>query len=113
MGRSGRGLTCARVAAVVVLAAWLAAACTTSPSPAVDPSRAASIAQSLVVTGQPTSYSLDKVAIDTPADLGSVWRVKVDVIFIDRLDPSRQPMPMHYLVDVDKTSGDARIFGQG
>ena len=113
MGLRGHRSIGRRGFAGVILAAGLAVACSSPPPVVIDQGHAASIANTFVVAAQAAGTAIDQVVIGIPQDVGSAWRVQVDAVVIDRNHPASRPVPVHYLVDVDQASGQARIFAQG
>jgi hypothetical protein len=94
-----------------VLVAALIGAC--GPA-AVDAAHAVNVASDFVVAGQASGMILEDIQVGTPVWQTTHWRVQVDAV-LDYPQPS-QPVgriPVHYLIDVDGTSGRATIFGQG
>ena len=96
--------------ASVGLAVVLLAGC----SPSIQADRAGQIARQFVVAGQPSDSLVHDVKVAAPEWHSNRWRVQVDAIVT-----FRQPtggtveVPVHYLIDVDGTSGQASIFAQG
>ena len=82
-------------------------------APGVDAAAARTIATTYLVAGEPSGYVVVELTSDPPQDAGGSWRVKVDAVFRDPANPDPQGLPVHVLIDVDKTTGQARIFAQG
>jgi hypothetical protein len=92
------------------LAALLFVAC----SPSIEASRATEIAQQLVVAGQPSGSFVHDLTVGTPDWQTTHWRVQVDAT-VTNLQPAGGTfeVPVHYLIDVDGSSGQASIHAQG
>lgn len=100
-----------RKLALLVLAAVVLGACVPA---AVDADRPATIARDLVIAGQPSGTLFREITVGEPDWQTNHWRVQVDAV-IDYPPPS-QPgshTPVHYLIDVDGSSGRATIYAQG
>jgi hypothetical protein len=99
-----------RLLGSLALAASLLAGC----SPSIEANRAAAIAQVFVVAGQPSGSIVHDLTVASPEWQTNHWRVQVDAMVT-----SRQPtggtveVPVHYLIDVDGSSGAASIYAQG
>jgi hypothetical protein len=108
--------------AVVVLVT-LVAACDPRSVPSCRPGltvdEAQRIARDLALSGQPS----DMIVVEISAALyknqlhaDTAWTVQVDVVgsFLQPSPPGdRVNVPMHWLIDVDKCTGGARVVGQG
>jgi hypothetical protein len=92
----------------------LAAALLTGCSPSIQASRAAEIAQQLVVAGQPSDSVVHDIRVAEPEWRTNHWRVQVDAVVRYRQpDGSTVEVQVHYLIDVDGGSGRASIYAQG
>ena len=81
---------------------------------AIDADRAGTIARDFVIAGQPSGTVFREITVGAPTWQTNHWRVQVDAV-IDYPPPS-QPgsnTPVHYLIDVDGSSGRATIYAQG
>ncbi len=80
----------------------------------IDANRAALIAREFVIAGQPTGTNFREITVGTPDLQTSHWRVQVDAV-IDYPPPSQPGSGehVHYLIDVDATSGQPSVFAQG
>lgn len=83
-------------------------------SPSIDADRAADIAWEFVVAGQPSGSTVHDVSVAAPQWQTTHWQVQVDAIVTDR-QPTGDTVevPVHYLIDVDGSSGQALIHAQG
>ena len=96
--------------ASLALAAVMFSGC----SPSIQADRAAQIARQFVMTGQPADSLVHDLKIAQPEWHTNKWRVQVDAIVTYRQPTvATVEVPVHYLIDVDGTSGQASIFAQG
>jgi hypothetical protein len=99
-----------RPLASLALAAALLAAC----SPSIGASRAAATAQEFVVAGQPSGSIVHDLTVGSPEWQTNHWRVQVDAMVTNRQPTAGTvEVPVHYLIDVDGSSGRASIHAQG
>jgi hypothetical protein len=96
--------------ASLVLAAALFAAC----SPSIEATRAAEIAEQFVIAGQTSGSIVHDVTVASPQWQTNHWRVQVDAT-VTNLQPAggTVEVPVHYLIDVDGSSGQVSIHAQG
>ena len=96
-------------------ALWLATVVLGACLPStIDADRAGSIARDFVIAGQPPGTVFREITVGEPTWQTNRWRVQVDAV-IDYPPPS-QPgsnTPVHYLIDVEGSSGRATIYAQG
>jgi hypothetical protein len=81
--------------------------------PNIGAAQAATIAEEFLASGQPSGWILGDISAGRPEDMGTVWRVKVNGLLRNPLAPGSEPGPIHAIIDVDKSSGAARMFAQG
>jgi ABC-type uncharacterized transport system auxiliary subunit len=99
-----------RTLACLALAVALLGAC----SPRIEANRAAEIAQQFVVAGQPSGSVVHDLTVASPQWQANHWRVQVDAIVTNRQPTGGTvEVPVHYLIDVDGSSGQAAIHAQG
>ena len=84
---------------------------TSGPS-AIDQSRAVEIARAFVVAGQPPDYAFLELTNETPALAGQAWRIKVDARVRIPQSPPQETL-LHFIIDVDRSTGVPTIFAQG
>jgi hypothetical protein len=100
-----------RSLAILAMLAWATTACVSPPR--IDQNAAVSIATAYPASGQASGISLEQVHAGTPQDVGGAWRVTIDAVIRDPQHPNSPAGPIHAMVDVDKTSGQAHMFAQG
>ena len=96
---------------VAVLAGAILIGCST---PVVDGDRAETVAREFVIAGQPPGTLFHQITVGKATWLSGKWRVQVDAV-IDYPPPNRpgSNTPVHYLIDVDGTTGQQAICAQG
>lgn len=115
-------LTRVLLLALVALATFLAACGPTSVSSCqggLTVDAAQLIARDLALSGQPSDMTVVEISSGLSRDqmhADTAWTVQVDVV--GRFPQANQPggkvdVPMHWLIDVDKCTGAARVIGQG
>ena len=87
--------------------------CQSAPaSTEVDQDRAVDIARAFVVAGQPPDFVFLELTNDPPQPSGRTWRVKVDAhVRIPQSAPAESFL--HFIIDVDRSTGVPTIFAQG
>jgi hypothetical protein len=78
----------------------------------VDQDRAVEIARAFVVAGQPPDFVFLELTNDPPQPSGRTWRIKVDAhVRIPQSPPAESFL--HFVIDVDRSTGVPTIFAQG
>lgn len=80
-----------------------------SPS-GIDQARAVQIARNYVQQSQPSGLAFVSLTNDPPNEVGGAWQVKIDATV--RI-PSGGVSPLHFVIEVDRSSGAAKIISQG
>ena len=120
--RSQARSTRAVLLALVALATLFAACDPTSvPScrPDLTDGEAQQIARDLALSGQPSNMTVVEISSGLYRDqvhADTAWTVQVDVVgkFPQPSPPGGEvSVPMHWLIDVDRCTGGARVIGQG
>lgn len=108
--------------ALVALATLFAACDPTSGAscrPGLDVDEAQQVARDLALSGQPSDMTVVEISLGlykNQVHADTAWTVQVDVVgsFPQPSPPGgRASVPMHWLIDVDKCTGVARVVGQG
>ena len=110
------------LAAVVLVAGLLLVNRFVAPVPGlggVTADQAVIIARDFAVAGQASNETISEVRSANPTLHGSAWQVPVDLAVaygppgVASPGPSLSPGWIHYLIDVDRASGQATIEAQG
>jgi hypothetical protein len=102
-----------RLVVTALLFAVASFGCVPTEAPTIGASRAAGIARDAAVGTQPTGSRISNLVVGAPERHGQTWRVTVDFGVVYPTGPSDQPIPVHFIVDVDGSSGRPVIVGQG
>jgi hypothetical protein len=78
----------------------------------VDQDRAVEIARAFVVAGQPPDFVFLELTNDPPQPSGRTWRIKVDARVRIPQSPPVESF-LHFVIDVDRSTGVPTIFAQG
>jgi hypothetical protein len=84
-----------------------------APAATISSTRAVTIAEDFIASGQPSGTVLEQVAVGSPQDVGCAWRIQVDGLLVNTLRAGSTPGLIHAIVNVDKASGAATLFAQG
>jgi hypothetical protein len=107
MGRP-KWLWAGRAVALASLLLALTAACLPGQ---FDEDEAVQIARDFVVAGQPSDAVFLDLTNDEPQDAGGKWRVYVDATV--RYSSDSGLTQLHYIIDVDRSTGVPTIYAQG
>jgi hypothetical protein len=99
--------------AAVILAGATLTGCS-FVAPAVDSDRAKTVAREFVIAGQPAGTLFREIVVGEATWQSDRWRVQVDAV-IDYPPPDRpgSNTHVHYLIDVNGSTGEPSIFAQG
>lgn len=91
----------------LVLASIVMAACTQAQ---IDAGRAVQVARDFIASGEPSDYRILQLTNQPPRLVGDHWTVYVDALV--RI-PGAPDTGLHYIIDVNRSSGAATIEAQG
>jgi hypothetical protein len=82
--------------------------------PVIDADRAETVAREFVIAGQPPGTVFREITVGDATWLSGKWRVQVDAV-INYPPPDRpgSNVSVHYLIDVDGSTGEPSIYAQG
>ncbi len=89
------------------------------PSSMINADQAVTIARDFATARQASNEDIREVTAKTPTKVDQRWRVPVDLLVVygplsgALPNPSDPPIWIHYLIDVDRTTGQPSIVAQG